>query len=572
VHFFFKEFKEMLKLPLRGNTCYIFEVILAMNHTKIMIKKNSISLFVCFLLIALSFGASAQKGKTTTPAKPAAPSKTSSFTIKGKIEGLRDTALYLGNYYGKSLYYNDTCRVDANGNFEFKGKKADEIGKYAIIMPGPKYFDIIVDQENIVINASSDNDINKVVVKESESNKLFFEYIRYINAKRSVREPIDKALNDSTKTEEEKKPFQDELKALNDDVLAYQNRIIEKHPELLFTKLLKMGIDPVAPAAPDSLDEQGKARYQYYWFREHYWDNVDFSSPAMIRDQTIHRLIERYITQTLPQIPDTLCVESKKLIDKVAANPDLFKYFVHFITYTSETSKIMCMDRLFVFMVDNYYETGKVTWMDEAKLKQIKESAAEKRNCLCGNTALDIILPDQTGQKWVSMKETGGKYTLLVIWESTCGHCKKEVPKLLDLYHKYQDKGLVVYAIGNELENDKWVKFIDENKLDWINVSDTPEIMKQDSATTLVRQGITTLQSLNYRTNWDVNSTPKVYLMDKDYKIIAKQLSAEQLDELIQRMEEGKEIDLKNVKEHEYEDEDAPAPQRPNGVKKPGQK
>jgi thiol-disulfide isomerase/thioredoxin len=205
-------------------------------------------------------------------------------------------------------------------------------------------------------------------------------------------------------------------------------------------------------------------------------------------------------------------------------------------------------------------------------LKQIKESAAEKRNCLCGNTALDIILPDQTGQKWVSMKETGAKYTLLVIWESSCGHCKKEVPKLLDLYHKYQDKGLVVYAIGNELENDKWVKFIDENKLDWINVSDTPEIMKQDSATTLVRQGITTLQSLNYRTNWDVNSTPKVFLMDKDYKIIAKQLSAEQLDELIQRMEEGKEIDLKNVKEHEYEDEDTPAPQRPNGVKKPGQK
>ena len=187
-----------------------------MNHTKIMIKKNSLTLFVCILFAAISFNASAQKGKTTSPAKPAAPAKTSSFKIKGKIEGLRDTALYLGNYYGKSLYYNDTCRVDANGNFEFDGKKADEIGKYAIIMPGPKYFDIIVDQENIVINASSDNDISKVVVKESENNKLFFEYIRYINAKRSSREPIDKVLNDSTKTDEEKKPFQEELKVLND--------------------------------------------------------------------------------------------------------------------------------------------------------------------------------------------------------------------------------------------------------------------------------------------------------------------------------------------------------------------
>ena len=39
--------------------------------------------------------------------------------------------------------------------------------------------------------------------------------------------------------------------------------------------------------------------------------------------------------------------------------------------------------------------------------------------------ALDVILPDTSGQKWVSMKQTGGKYTLLVVWESTCGHCKK---------------------------------------------------------------------------------------------------------------------------------------------------
>jgi thiol-disulfide isomerase/thioredoxin len=557
LNLFFKEFKEMLKLPLRSNRAAKFGVISPTNYYNHMINKG-LTLFFSVLLTVLTTSSSAQKGNTAKTAK----TDKSGFTIKGRIEGLKDTALYLGNYYGKSLYYNDTCRVDANGNFQFEGKKANEIGKYAIIMPGPKYFDIIVDQENIVINASADNDINKVVVKESENNKLFFDYIRYINIKRAEREPIDKILNDSLKTEEEKKPAREKLDKLNEEVIAHQEEVIEKNPNLLFTRLLKMGIDPEAPAAPDSLDETGKARFQYYWMREHYWDNVDFNSPAMIRDQTIHRLIERYITQTLPQIPDTLVVETKKLIQRVENNPDLFKYFVHFITYTAETSKIMCMDRLFVFMVDEYYNTGRVTWIDEAKMKQIKESADEKRYCLCGNTALDVILPDTTGQKWVSMKKTGGKYTLLLVWESTCGHCKKEVPKLLDLYHKWQDKGLVVYAIGNELENDKWIEFINEHKLDWINVSDTPEIMKQDEATKLIMNGTTTLQSLNYRTHWDVNSTPKVFLMDKDYKIIAKQLSAEQLDELLQRLEEGKELDLENVKEHEYEDEDAPS--KPN--------
>jgi thiol-disulfide isomerase/thioredoxin len=345
---------------------------------------------------------------------------------------------------------------------------------------------------------------------------------------------------------------------LNKEVVAHQKKLIADYPELLFSKLLKMSLDPETPAAPDSLDESGKAKWQYYWFRQHYWDNVDFSSPAMIRDQNIHRLIERYITVTLPQIPDTLCVESKKLIDRLGNNKDLFKYFVNYITYTAETSKVMCMDRLFVYMVDNYYKTGKVDWMEESKMKQIIEAAEEKRYCLCNEIAQDIILPDTSGTKWVSMKKGGGKYTLLVIWESTCGHCKKEVPKLLELYHKYKDKGLVVYAIGNELENDKWVQFVKEHNLDWINVSDTPEIMKQDSASKLIYSGITTLRSLNYRTTWDVNSTPKVFLMDKDYKIIAKQLGAEQLDDLLQRLEEGKAVNTEELKEHEYEDEDEP--------------
>lgn len=478
--------------------------------------------------------------------------------IKGKINGLKDTVVYLANYYGNKLYYNDTSRVDNKGNFYFPGKPFNECGKYALVMPGPKYFDFVVDQENISIEADISNDVNKIDVKESANNKVFFDYIRFINDKIKQRAPIDSVLNDSLRTEDEKKPWRDRLKSLNDDVVAYQKKLIKDNPDLLTSKLIKMSMELEAPAAPDSLSDDKKKVWQYYWFREHYWDNCDLTDPRLVREQGFHRLLETYITQTLPQIPDTMIAEAKKLIDRTGKNEDAFKYIVHFITYTSEVSKIMCMDELFVFMVDTYYATGKATWMKADKLKEMKESADHKRDCLCGKTAPDLILPDITGKKWVNMKKTGGKYTLLVIWESTCGHCKKEVPKLYEMYQRWKDKGLVVYAVGNELENDKWVKFVEENKLDWINVSDTPEIMKQDSATKLVLGGTTTLKSLNYRTTWDVNSTPKVFLMDKDYKIIAKQLGSEQLEELLIRLEEGGEVDTSKLQNHEYEDEDVP--------------
>ena len=63
---------------------------------------------------------------------------TSKYSVKGKINGLKDTVVYLANYYGNKLYYNDTSRVDSKGNFYFKGKPYNECGKYALVMPGPK--------------------------------------------------------------------------------------------------------------------------------------------------------------------------------------------------------------------------------------------------------------------------------------------------------------------------------------------------------------------------------------------------------------------------------------------------
>jgi thiol-disulfide isomerase/thioredoxin len=167
------------------------------------------------------------------------------------------------------------------------------------------------------------------------------------------------------------------------------------------------------------------------------------------------------------------------------------------------------------------------------------------------------------------MHKNKGKYTLLVIWESTCGHCKKEIPLILDVYHKWKDKGFVVYAVGNELENEGWVKFVKEKNLDWINVSDTKEIMNNETASKLIMEGKTSLLSLNYRTTWDVTSTPKVYLMDQDMKIIAKSIGAEQIDKFLEHLIDGKDLNTEGMKSTDYEDH-APAPAQPGKGKKNG--
>ena len=71
----------------------------------------------------------------------------------------------------------------------------------------------------------------------------------------------------------------------------------------------------------------------------------------------------------------------------------------------------------------------------------------------------------------------------------------------------------------------------------WVNVSDNPLINAQDSATALIYGGTTNLLSLNFRTTFDVYATPKMLLLDEDKKIIAKQVGATQLADILSQLE-----------------------------------
>ncbi len=475
----------------------------------------------------------------------------SKYTISGHVEGLQDTTVYLANYFGNKLYYNDTTEIDHKGNFVFKGKPHDEGGKYAFVIPGQKYFDFIIADEDIVFETDVKDLVGNLKFKKSDNNKIFFDYVRFISDKKKLRQPLDEIVQDSLANEEAKEKAKEDILKLNDEVINYQKELIQKHPNKLVSKMIKMTMEVIIPDAPDSIqdDPEKVNKWKYYWYRKHYWDNVDLTDPRLVRDPSFHHVTEKYTTQIIPQIPDTVCAEATKLLDRVEGNPEMFKYILHNFTFNAEKSKIMCMDKAFVCLIDKYYKTGKATWMTDEKLKEIIEASDKKKPTLCGAIAPNVILPDTTKNVWKALSDVKADYTVVAIWESTCGHCKKEMPKLLNLAKKFEDKSIVFFAIGNDREYEPWMKFIREHKLygpNWINVSDNLQIDEPDTARTLIMEGITTLNSLNFRKLYNVTSTPQIFLLDKDKKILAKQLTSEQIEEFVTRWtEEGDKVDEK---------------------------
>jgi len=452
------------------------------------------------------------------------------------VDGLGADSVFLANYYGSRLFYSDTTVADVNGHFVFKGKPFDECGKYAVVLPGPVFFDMMLVSEPMEFRTTMKNPQGDMQIIQSEENKVFYDYLNFLNSKREERTPHDAVLNDSTASSLKVEIARNAMKVMNSEVLEYQDALIDDPRDYLFGKYLGMLREPQVPKAPSNVENV--QFWNYMWYRNHYWDRVDFADSRLVRDGSFHNMIDMWWGKIIPPDPDTLFFEAQKLLAQVVGNEDMFKYILHHMTFESESSKVMCMDKVFVDLVNEYYVKGKVKWLDDKQLAKIVDRAKALKYSVCGNIAHNITLPGIDGTTWKALHDIEAKYTVMVIWESSCGHCKKEMPVLQRIYEEWHDKGLEIYAIGNDFEPELWLEYLETtNYTDWIHVSDNPHINAQDSAASLIYSRVTDLESLNFRTTFDVFSTPKLFLLDENKKILAKQIGALQLAEMLYRLE-----------------------------------
>ena len=190
----------------------------------------------------------------------------------------------------------------------------------------------------------------------------------------------------------------------------------------------------------------------------------------------------------------------------------------------------MGMDKVFVHMIDNYYAKGKAFWVDETLLFKMKDRADQLRNNLIGNKAPNLTMID-TNNVYHSMYNVKSKYTLLIFWDANCGKCKEEMPKLVEFYDSInkgkKEKFFDVYAVSLTPDANDWLKYLREKKLKWLNVYDPQN-------------------ETNFRRLYDIYSTPVLYLMDENKKIIAKRIDVNQLKDFIADYEAGK-IKYSNV-------------------------
>ena len=467
--------------------------------------------------------------------------------LKFKIDGLEDTTVHLIRYFGKGLFYADTA-VTKNGIAEFDGSK-QKSGILALFLPGQKMLEFIYNDEDVSIEAALPDLMGSAKVKKSEENKVFHAYVKYMNSQRIEANRIVEQRKGHTEGSEQYKKLTDQIIQTTENVVAYQQAIVENHSDKLVSRIVKMSMDVEIPDPPrneagDIID----SNFKFFYFRKHYFDNIDLTDDRLVRTPIYHSKMKQYFSKNMMiQHWDTILYYAFDLCDRFNPKSEMFQYTVSWITSTYEKSKIMGMDKVFVMMGDKYFcprdENGKsqAHWMKEENLKTLCDKVEANINLVIGAQPPNIRLRDTTDVTWKGFYSLDAEYTILYFWDPNCGHCKKITPKLQTLYEKkFRERNIEIFAVGKAIGEEfvKWKEYIHENNLEFINVALTDKLFTE--ATADARKFIpkhTTLESLNYQQTYDIYATPKVFILDKDKKIIAKSLSISQLEDLLDRLQ-----------------------------------
>jgi peroxiredoxin len=162
--------------------------------------------------------------------------------------------------------------------------------------------------------------------------------------------------------------------------------------------------------------------------------------------------------------------------------------------------------------VDILNKIGQLESQKQIQDAQMAEQERMMGHLKIGNAAPEINLPSANGGN-ISLSSLKGKVVLIDFWASWCMPCRQENPAVVKMYNKYKDKGFTVYSVSLDKEKSKWLSAIQQDGLIWPNHVSDLKFWQSAAAQT-----------------YGITSIPFTVLIDKDGKIIDKNLRGAQLE------------------------------------------
>ncbi len=436
----------------------------------------------------------------------------------------KNAQIYLGDYYGKHRLLADSAVANNKGTAVFKGNKKLPQGIYFIVSPQRVIlFEILMDSVQHFSVVSDSTKPGEIKFTGSPDNDLFAAYSSFLAKISPELNNLQQQLKNA-KNANDSIAASKELSKAAAALTNYRNNVISKSPTSMLATLLQVAEIPNRPQIP-VVNGKPDSFYAFYYVKNHYWDNVDFNNDMILHTPFFEPKLDDYFKYYVSPDPDSVINEVNYMLLASRETKELHTYLLGKFTDKYISPEYMGQDKVFLFLFENFYAKGDTSWLNEKQRKYIFDRAYSLMANQLNAQASPLELTDTSG-KAISLYNIKARLTFIAFWDPHCGHCQLQIPRLDSFYEaKWKNEGVTVLAVCvNDFVLDDWKKFIAEHKLNgWYHGYETKEKRTQLEAN----------NQPDYHQLYDITQTPTYFLLDENKRIIAKGLSLDQYDGLI---------------------------------------
>lgn len=442
-----------------------------------------------------------------------------------------DTVL-LAYYYKDGRYVADSGFVDSKGHVRYQQEKPLMKGVYLLIW-GNDYIDILLgeDQDFKLKIGEKDYSGESTVKGAPECADFLRLQVHLRNAQQASRKAYQldslalsalKARGDTLANGSKKRPPRpgDSLRKASDEAFnAYMDTLKAKYNGHFLWAFAKTLLPIHIPTPPDEITHSPKADsltlvWQFYYNLHHYMDNYDLASPDLLRTPNLYARINYFLDHLIAPMPDTISLYCDRLMEAAAPNDTTLEYMGLNLLNKYQLSEIMGQDAIFVHLAEKYFLNKRIDVLSEETMGKLRDRVEKLKPNLIGQTAPDFTV-ETLYQTSYTLSQDKAKAFVLVFWEPSCPHCKVLVPKLDSVCQPFVKKGVHIIGFMTQGDGPKWLEYVQEHKLSqWTHVWDP-------------------YRKSNFSDNYDIYSTPVIYILDQTHKIVAKRIGVENVQPLL---------------------------------------
>ena len=383
---------------------------------------------------------------------------------------------------GKSI---DDTIIDSNGNFSFNNTNF-KLGFYRIQLKNQPPIIIVLNpvETDVEIQVNKQNDDNPITVLQSIENTAFHRHKMLLNIYNRIEYlqfqlsfPNDEVLQNMDEYENELKKF------------IYYSTVSLKDLQENFSQTFTF--DVLANTMP-IINSSYEDRIERFFDKKAILDSKYLHSPLMFNK------ISMYLNYYSGENSIDMHIAIDDILMATYDNYDVYGYCItQILSFLNREG----FEERIEYVVSEYIGDE----FDLITNRTLRKQIEGRQKLKVGTIAPDIQIPDINRDK-VGLHDLfkKNKLNLVMFWSSTCPHCMETIPEIKTIYESYRSAGLEVIAVSIDKKKDEWQQAIDQENLEWINIS---SLKGWDSESTDV---------------YYVTSTPTFYLVDNQRTIVGR--------------------------------------------------